>query len=137
VTNFISNTVSGMSIDSTSGALSPTLDSPFATGTSPIAVTFDPAGKVLYVTNISSNNVSGYSIDTGTGVATALDKSPFAAGTRPVAATVDPADKFLYVSNQSSKNITKFVINADTGGLPSSTIVTTFDLAPTALVFAK
>ena len=89
------------------------------------------------MTNISSNNVSAYSIDTGTGVATALDKSPFAAGTRPVAATVDPADKFLYVSNQSSKNITKFVINADTGGLPSSTIVTTLDLAPTALVFAK
>ena len=89
------------------------------------------------MTNISSNNVSAYAIDTSTGVDHRSRQSPFAAGTRPVAATVDPAGKFLYVCNQSSKNITKFVINADTGGLPSSTIVTTLDLAPTALVFAK
>ena len=121
VTNFIDNTVSGLSIDPTSGALTAALDSPFAAGTGPISVTVDPAGKYLYVTNIGSNNVSAYTIDASTGATTALT-SPFAAGTRPVSATVDPAGAFLYVCNQSSKNITKFQINQDTGGLPSSVI---------------
>jgi 6-phosphogluconolactonase len=90
----------------------------------------------LYVTNISSNNVSAYTIDASTGATTALT-SPFAAGTRPVSATLDPAGAFLYVCNQNSKNITKFQINQDTGGLPSSVVATTLQLAPASLVFAK
>ena len=47
-----------------------------------------------------------------------------------MSATIDPAGAFLYVCNQYSKNITKFAINQDTGGLPSSTIAATTNLAP-------
>ena len=89
VANFIDNTVSGLTINSTTGALTAALDSPFVAGTGPISVTVNPAGKTLYVTNIGSNNVSAYSIDTTTGATTAIEKSPFAAGTGPVSATVD------------------------------------------------
>ncbi len=136
VTNFIDNTVSGLTIDSTSGALTTALDSPFVTGTGPVSVTAGPGGKTLYVTNIGSNNVWVYTIDTSTGATTEV-ASPFAAGTRPVSATIDPAGAFLYVCNQSSNNITKFQINQSTGGLPSSTITATSKVAPAALVFAK
>ncbi len=88
VTNFSDNTVSGLAIDSTSGALSPALNSPFTAGTGPISVT--ASAKALYVTNLGSGNVSAYSIDSTTGATTQLDKSPFSAGTAPVSATIDP-----------------------------------------------
>jgi 6-phosphogluconolactonase len=137
VANFIDDTVSGLNIDPTTGALTEALDSPFTAGTGPFAVTVDPTGATLYVTNISSNNVSAYTIDASTGATTMLEASPFAAGTRPVSATVDSAGAFLYVCNQSSKNITKFQINPDTGGLPSSSITATTPMAPSVLVLAK
>jgi len=126
-----------MAIDSSTGALTLTSGSPFATGKSPISVTVHPSGKFLYVANLASNNISAYTIDSTTGVATQLTKSPFAAGTEPVFVTSDPAGKFLYVCNQSAKNIFQFAISADNGGIPSSTISTTTNLAPAELVFAK
>ena len=63
--------------------------------------------------------------------------SPFAAGNPAGVGDDRSRGRFLYVCNQSSKNITKFAIDQDTGGLPSSTITATTNLAPQAIVFAK
>jgi YVTN family beta-propeller protein len=43
-----------------------------ATGTVPVSVAVDPAGKFAYVTNSASNDVSIYSIDAATGALTLI-----------------------------------------------------------------
>jgi 6-phosphogluconolactonase (cycloisomerase 2 family) len=48
------------------GVLTPILDSPFATGTTPVAVAVDPAARFVYVANQDSNSISGYSLDENT-----------------------------------------------------------------------
>jgi 6-phosphogluconolactonase (cycloisomerase 2 family) len=78
-----------------------------------------------------------YKIDSTTGATTPLTASPFTAGTGPSFLTIDPAGKFLYVCNQTGKTVSKFEINQDTGGIPTSTVATTLQLTPAALVFAK
>src|SRR6266852_5478023 len=62
-----SGNVSGYTIDSTTGVLSPVPGSPFAAGSAPSSVAVDPAGKFAYVTNLNSNDVSAYTIDSTTG----------------------------------------------------------------------
>src|SRR6516164_2279178 len=83
VTNENVNSISGFSINAT-GALTPVSGSPFATGTSPIGIAVDPAGKFVYAANANSKNVSGYSINTSTGALTPVPGSPFTAGSHPV-----------------------------------------------------
>jgi len=48
------------------GVLTPILDSPFATGTAPVAVAVDPAARFVYVANQDSNSISGYSLHENT-----------------------------------------------------------------------
>jgi len=78
VANAIENNVSGYTIDSTSGALTAIVGSPFATGLSPDSVTVDSSGKFVYTANIGANTVSGYTIDPATGALTVIAGSPFA-----------------------------------------------------------
>src|SRR5206468_1456463 len=76
------NTVSGYTINATTGALTPIPGSPFAAGLNPLFVVVDPTGKFAYVTNFSDNTVSGYTID-ATGALTPIPGSPFATGGNP------------------------------------------------------
>jgi 6-phosphogluconolactonase (cycloisomerase 2 family) len=98
VANLNDNTVSGYTIDPTTGALAPIAGSPVPAGLAPEGVAVDPSGKFAYVANAASNNVSGYTIDPSTGALTAI-ASPFPAGTFPVSVAVDPSGKFAYVAN--------------------------------------
>jgi 6-phosphogluconolactonase len=130
VANSSSNTISVLSIDDNSGALTQIPDSPFSTTTSttttsPVSLVIHPNGKFLYVANFATDNVSVFSIDSR-GVPTLLTGSPFAAGTHPVFALIDSAGKFLYVLNQaSSNNISELAITQDTGALSTNTVVGT------------
>jgi len=85
VANANSNTISGYTIDASSGALTPLPGSPFAAGTFLASVAVDPSGRFAYVANNGSNTISGYTIDASTGVLTPLPGSPFAAGSGPTA----------------------------------------------------
>jgi 6-phosphogluconolactonase len=76
--------VSGYTIDSSTGALKTITGSPFAAGSRPFFVAVDPSGKFVYVANKNGNNVSGYTIDSSTGVLKAITGSPFAAESEPV-----------------------------------------------------
>ena len=46
-----------------SGALTPMVNGPFATGLFPINLTIDPTGKLIYVLNYNANTIQGYAID--------------------------------------------------------------------------
>ena len=115
VANIASNTVSGYTINPTTGALT-AIDS-FTAGTNPVSITVDPTGKFAYVANSGSNNVSGYTINPTTGALTSI--SGFTAGTTTISITVDPTGKFAYVANSGSNNVSGYTINSSTGALTS------------------
>jgi len=79
---FPGSTVSVFSIDTASGALAMISGSPFATGSGPTSIAFEPTGKFAYVTNEFSGTVSGFSMNPATGAMTALP-STVAAGQVP------------------------------------------------------
>src|SRR5260370_12580615 len=77
--DFVSNDVSGFSIDTNTGKLSPVPGSPFAVGASPARAVVDTLGLYLYVPDSFDNTVRAYSIN--------QNGSPIARPGSPVAAT--------------------------------------------------
>lgn len=93
------NTISGYTIDSTTGVLAQLASSPFAITngtTSPNTIVVDPSGKYLYVTsglyNGNAGGVTEFSIDLTTGNLTQVGTTPISLG--PNAA--GPADITIY-----------------------------------------
>jgi 6-phosphogluconolactonase (cycloisomerase 2 family) len=82
-------TIAGLTINSTSGALTQMAASPFP-AQNPLGVGIDFSGKFLYVSNPNLNSVGAYTIDGTTGALTAIG-SPTAAGTGPIGIAVSPA----------------------------------------------
>ncbi len=123
VANDVSGNVSAYTINSSTGALSPVLGSPFGAGTGPVSVAVDPSGKFAYVANESSANVSAYTINSTTGALSPVTGSPFAAGSFPFSVAVDPTGKFAYVANACgvtctvSGNVSAYTIDSTTGAL--------------------
>ncbi len=112
-------TLSGYTINATTGALT-SMGPDVAGGTSsPNSITVHPTGKFAYVAN-SGGNVSGYTINATTGVLTSAG-SAVAAGSNPQSIIIDPTGKFAYVANLAGINspISAYSINATTGVLTS------------------
>ena len=106
--------ISGFSVDQTTGVLSPLSGSPFPLPVSHYIAT-DQTGAYLYVTLGAS--IVGYAIDATTGALTALPGFPVAAGANAYSISVDPTNQFLYVTNDGAANITGFRLDASTGAL--------------------
>src|SRR5260370_34642110 len=85
--NFVGNDVSGFSIDTNTGKLSPVPGSPFAVGASPAGAVVDTLGLYLYVPDSFDNTVRAYSINLNGGL-TAVSGSPFAATGATVVMTI-------------------------------------------------
>jgi len=123
---YVANTgdgnISGYTIDSSTGALTPALGSPFTAGTNPYSVTVDPTGKFAYVANMGDGNISGYTIDSSTGALTPAPGSPFTAGMAPSSVTVVQSlgGEFAYVANPGDNTISAYIINSSTGALTPS-----------------
>jgi 6-phosphogluconolactonase len=109
-----SPSISGFTIDPTTGALSPLSGSPFPLPVSHYMAT-DQNGAFLYVT--SGASIVGYAIDATTGALTALPGFPVATGANAYSITVDPTNQFLYVTNDGAANISGFRLHASTGAL--------------------
>ena len=106
--------ISGFSIDPTTGALSPLSGSPFPLPVSHY-IAADLTGAYLYVT--SGANVVGYSIEANTGALTALAGFPVTAGADAYSITIDPTDRFLYVTDDGAAHVSGFRLDASTGAL--------------------
>jgi 6-phosphogluconolactonase len=79
VANFNSGTVSGYTINATTGALTPT-GGAYVVGTGPTCVAVDPSlGVYLYTSNKISNNVSAEQLSPQTGALVQIQGTPFAA----------------------------------------------------------
>lgn len=112
VANAISNTLSAYVINTTTGAMTQLLGSPFAAGSSPSAIAIAGTSNTsfAYVSNATSNDVSAYAINAATGTLTPVSGSPFAAGSAPSSVTAD--SNFVYVANRDSNNISAYTISA-------------------------
>jgi 6-phosphogluconolactonase len=86
VTNAIANSVSVFAIDAVAGTLTPISTVP--TGTNPVALTLDAAGRFAYVPNLGSNNVTTFSVDPNTGSLTHAGL-PVDAGSGPVSVVIN------------------------------------------------
>jgi 6-phosphogluconolactonase len=132
-TNFSEKTVTGLSINQSTGSLSIIPGFPLAVGTTPVAAAVHPNGKFLYVVNLGSNNVSAFTLD-ASGFATALTTGATASvGTQPLFAAFNISGGTLYVGNQGSKSITQLTVDPGTGQL-TSTATTNLNSAPSSMV---
>lgn len=116
--NLSSNTISGFSINQTTGALAPISGTPFPTGSIPQNVAVTPSGKFAYVTNYNGNSVSQYSVNPTTGVLTSIGPDE-PAGSYSQVMIIDPSGKFLYVTNNGASSVTILSIDQTTGLLTS------------------
>ena len=122
IPNFNDATISGFTVNLTTGALTAISGSPFADGdTRPSAVAVSPNGKYLFVANASTNNVGStslFSINSTTGALTPVTGSPFPGSGAGNGITVDPTSHFVYVA---STGIDAYAINQTTGALTAIT----------------
>lgn len=95
VSSFQNATVTGFSINATSGALTALSCAAGVTGTQPLNIAITPAGTFLYTSDQQPGGVSGFSIDAITGCLTGLGS--VASDSVARALTVDRSGKFLYV----------------------------------------
>ena len=108
--------ISGYTVDLSSGALTPVAGSPF-----PIPVTYnigiDSQSRYLFVTEAAG--VAVYPIvNTATGLLNSpVAGSPFAAGTTPFSVSIDLADQFVYVANDGSASVSQYTFSPATGVL--------------------
>jgi 6-phosphogluconolactonase len=116
--------ISAFNIDSTTGALSAVLGSPFTStvGTSPSALVVDPSGHFLYATTPgSSDSIWCFTIDPNNGQLTAVTNSPFSLSAGGLFALIDTSGNFFYIGSQSSTGVAGYTFDSNTG-------------APTAIV---
>jgi 6-phosphogluconolactonase len=115
--------ISGYTINSSTGVLTPISGSPFATMVNggPVGLTVHPNGKFLYVamggTDVPNNQIVADSIDATTGALSPVTGSPFATGTQPSWVAINPAGTFLYSANVSDNNVSAFSVDANAGTL--------------------
>jgi 6-phosphogluconolactonase (cycloisomerase 2 family) len=132
VANSTSNTVTGFTVNHTSGDLTPVgtaiLPTPVCSNPStcnfnPMGVAVDSGGQFVFVLNQGSTvpvvapSISVFSIDPVRGLLTEVGGSPFAAPANPEFIVASPNSEFLYVSSGSG-TISAFSIGSN--GTPSA-----------------
>src|SRR6266480_1351672 len=121
VANTGSNNISGFSINTTTGALTPVPDSPFATKGDGsffgISLAVTPNGKFVYAGNAGSGDISAFSVGSN-GALTSIAGSPFFVGDAPDGIKVSPNGKFLGVALPFSDSVAMFRIGSN-GALAS------------------
>jgi 6-phosphogluconolactonase len=115
----VANTISGWSVDGTTGALAVLPGSPFSTGNLPGQIAIDPAGKFLYVPNGEDGTISAFTIDPASGALSPISGSPFSVLPSIPAAgpsiAIDPSGQFLYIN--TAEGVHELKIDSLTGAL--------------------
>jgi len=108
--DFNGNKVRGYLVNSTTGAIKSTGQTPQLAHTGPTRVASDKNGYRLYVINSGSKDLSAYFIYRTDGYIHAVPGSPFAIGQTPTDVVVHPSGKYIYVTTlHSTSTPTSFV----------------------------
>jgi 6-phosphogluconolactonase len=121
VTDQDNGSISTFSINSLTGALTPTNPAGVTAGPDPWRVTLDPAAKFAYVPDRIINKVLMYTVDATTGTLTANPLVFVAAGNQPAYMAVHPSGKFAYVVNRQDGSVSMYSIDPSTGTLIPTT----------------
>lgn len=112
------NGVFGYLLNQSSGSGQLIGGSPFASGKTPVSLTFDSSGTFLYVANNGDNTISAYSVAIATGALTPIPGSPFAiSGTNPGPTQIVAAGAYLFAVNSNTSTVDVFSIAPITGAL--------------------
>lgn len=108
----VSGGISGFSVSSSSGALTPTSNlSVIDFG----GIAGSPVGEFIYHTKPSSNQLGAAMLNTDSGQLSALAESPYAAGAFPISIAVNPSGDYVFVANASSNNMSVYLADRSTG----------------------
>jgi 6-phosphogluconolactonase len=117
VVNNGGNSVSGYTLNQTTGALTSTGPAAGA-GTMPVAMAINSSGEFAYVTNLGDTDpghVVAFSINQDSGVLSPI--AAYDADVSPYSLAITPNDKFIYCANSGSNTISAYSINQSTGAL--------------------
>jgi 6-phosphogluconolactonase len=120
--------VGALTLDSSTGGLTPVPGSPFPAEQAPFLVAVHPSGQFVYTEDASGiglvglalENISAFSVGSGTGALSPVQGSPFTPPTTGDVAgfAMHPSGKFLYVTTGRAANgILAWSIDAITGEL--------------------
>lgn len=112
-------TASGLAvfaIDATTGALSEIAGSPFDTDANPVAMSFDPTSRYLYLGHLLGGGtpqfeIRSYTVDATTGALTVMPGSPLATEQFPSSLAVDGSGSYLYATNQLTNQLSSYRID--------------------------
>jgi 6-phosphogluconolactonase (cycloisomerase 2 family) len=124
VSNHGDGTLSGYSLNTSTGALTALASSPVTvTGAMMLnEIRFDPSGKFLYVASTAgTQGIYAFSVSATDGTLTAVPGSPFTAGNGPQSMAFDASGAYLYVANVAGNSISAYSLNAATGVLTQLT----------------
>jgi|GEM_PF-2416682 len=108
--------LSGYTVDPSTGLLTPLSAFPFALGTNPTVVTHDPQNRFLIVADIAANSLHVFMVNSATGALSEAGSSPYATVKEPVSVAVDPAGTHIYVASQGGNQVGAYSLSS-TGAL--------------------
>jgi 6-phosphogluconolactonase (cycloisomerase 2 family) len=104
--------LSGYSVNTSTGALTALKSFPLAVGANPTVVAVDPQNRFLFVGDIALGALHVFTIDSSTGALSEIGTSPYATVNEPVAIAVDPSGTHVYVTSQGSNSVGGFSLSA-------------------------
>jgi 6-phosphogluconolactonase (cycloisomerase 2 family) len=132
VTNWSSSTISGFSINNTTGALTSLTPSTYNAGIStywPSYLAVNPSSSLLYVLCSNNNALAAYTVAADGSLSLITVYSP---ASYPVSIQIDSSGKYLYHANANSNTLYNYTIGS--GGTLSSSVTTSIAyLSPSAL----
>ncbi len=118
VANSSTNTISGYSINKTTGALTATPGSPYAVGVSPTALAISANNKFLFAGGYGA--LYEFSISS-TGALAAFNGGSALASVLAQSMTISPDGQWLFILNSDASTLSQFQINQVTGTLTQAT----------------
>ncbi len=118
VANSGDNTISGYSVNPTTGALT-TTGTAFSfngIGTTPWNVGIHPSKNIAYIAMEGVNIVDTLGFDNNGNFSTL---TPSGVGLNPTATAFEPSGRFSYVSNAGSNSVSRIILDPITGGISS------------------
>lgn len=112
--------ISGFTINTTTGVLSPITGSPFTSpvGAGPSALVIDPSDRFVFATTAGgSYSLWCFAIDPVNGQLTAEPGSPYSVAAGTLFALIDTTGNFFYIGSQSANGIEAYTYNQN--GVPA------------------
>ena len=104
--------LSGYSVDNSTGALTALSGFPLPVDTNPIVVAVDPQNRFLFAGDTFHGVLHVFNINSSTGVLSEIGASPYATVDEPEAIAIDPSGTHVYVAGQHYNSVGGFSLSA-------------------------